>query len=746
MPATTGPAENVINIPFPGISRGVKMNIKKLILLSASLLLLTLWGCSSTDSGGNSVVPDELQDQIFNAKYVGAALCVNCHQDPNVFDDPDFAARSQELTGEYLNGAHVIHSDQINAGSETACLTCHDPIGDGPLLEQFINQADIPAEGLAAVTCENCHGSGYGHWGIGPLPDSSPNYNVCGKCHNDALPDSLLPHPPEGDNILARYLGSQHFASGSINASVCARCHTDEGARIYRSVETRSDLLALVEPVDTNEPVQCRTCHNGHAPDTLLREEIETNGQVTGSAEYATCTNCHQGDNAAVTGPDTGLLDTLIFHEAQQAQVITDSHYDDPATPDMIEGYVVNRNSETACSDCHNPHDVLDMTLPASLTLNEQWAESSHGGHLREVKRETAAAYANMVPSMAGTAEQTKAMKEAAVTVIWSNYNWDDESAGDCQRCHTATGLKNFLTDPNGYALDGSNNDFSHLAGWQPAGGSGQNELLYCWGCHSDGVGNLRNRGNSLPLFDRNNQLFATMPDIGKSTVCLACHGGRGNTDTMINSPRTSLFQGHGPTRGALVFTDITRIGYEFAGLDYSNSRYLHNMIGRNNDTPESGTGPCVGCHMPDINHTFTAAEYDQNGILTTVTNPSLCNTCHVSIIGYLPFAKRAQNEGIGLLQDYVDNTITNYLNIDISANFETVPLDAYGAFQNWKYFSEGDPCGYVHNGIYTKRLLFDSIDWLDNGVLNGTITIPVSLGNLRIWLFADSNGIAVRP
>lgn len=99
--------------------------------------------------------------------------------------------------------------------------------------------------------------------------------------------------------------------------------------------------------------------------------------------------------------------------------------------------------------------------------------------------------------------------------------------------------------------------------------------MLYCWGCHADGVGTLLNSVNSMPLFDRNNQLFATIQDIGKSTVCLACHGGLGNTDTMINSPRSSLFQGHGPTRGALVFTATTHIGYEFDGLNYNYGGYF---------------------------------------------------------------------------------------------------------------------------------------------------------------------------
>jgi hypothetical protein len=34
------------------------------------------------------------------------------------------------------------------------------------------------------------------------------------------------------------------------------------------------------------------------------------------------------------------------------------------------------------------------------------------------------------------------------------------------------------------------------------------------------------------------------------------------------------------------------------------------------------------------------------------------------------------------------------------------------------------EPGAYVHNGLYAMRLIFDSLDWLDNGNLDGTIAI----------------------
>ena len=77
-------------------------------------------------------------------------------------------------------------------------------------------------------------------------------------------------------------------------------------------------------------------------------------------------------------------------------------------------------------------------------------------------------------------------------------------------------------------------------------------------------------------------------------------------------------------------------------------------------------------------------------------------------------------------LDDLVDNVNTNHLGIDISAsanrNTDTLSLNDFGAFQNSLYMNE-EPCIRVHNSLYGKRLLFDSIDWLEDGSLDGTIT-----------------------
>ena len=51
---------------------------------------------------------------------------------------------------------------------------------------------------------------------------------------------------------------------------------------------------------------------------------------------------------------------------------------------------------------------------------------------------------------------------------------------------------------------------------------------------------------------------------------------------------------------------------------------------------------------------------------------------------------------------------------------------DTLGAAFNYNMLAHM-PMAFVHNSRYTRRLIFDSIDWLDNGSLDGTITATIN-------------------
>jgi len=80
------------------------------------------------------------------------------------------------------------------------------------------------------------------------------------------------------------------------------------------------------------------------------------------------------------------------------------------------------------------------------------------------------------------------------------------------------------------------------------------------------------------------------------------------------------------------------------------------------------------------------------------------------------------------------------------AAGVRGADVDSYGAQQNYRYLSGEEEGAYAHNNNYAKLLIFDSIDWLDDGEFDGLITIPAEYPAARTWYGAGDDGVALRP
>lgn len=522
----------------------------------------------------------------------------------------------------------------------------------------------------------------------------------------------------------------------------CLKCHLSADGVVW--LESRHANANQVPGPSLADPT-CLACHDQLGDGQLLF--AATSGQVE-NRPVVGCESCHGGGQyhnglgplpVPLPGParcgQCHAVDQALFHGDQEGFVIYDTHWDDPATGFLdadsnvaIEGYVVKLDDPRGCQACHFNGHRLD------LDFNLAWARSAHGGHILDVKDAAAT-----VPDRAA----------AAITDDhapgWTHYNWDQITGtgnrAACQRCHTSTGIANYLDDPVSYTPAG--NDFSHLAGWTPETGSPQNELLYCWGCHSDRTGALRNPGAITG--DYTGAPF-TYPDVGASNVCLACHIGResgGTIGARAANPATDwsnqgFVNSHYLTAGGQVFSAS---GYHYAGLEYQTPANLHAQMGTASSFgAAAGTnGPCAKCHMTTPgagqSHSFAVVTKDAAGEVSAINNPDLCAVCHTSVLALTVPGINSLRAGFEAALDALQE--------QLAANgFEFQPNHPYFATRNWGDADTGpnnmgaaynfnllahDPGAYAHNVRYATRLIWDSIDWLDDGLLNGSTRAAIA-------------------
>jgi len=683
---------------------------------------------------------------------------------------------------------------------DSTCRQCHSSVREALTQEFIVDQYQLSSpHNVSGLGCESCHGGGAGHNGVGPIPFELVGFTPaekaarCATCHDGVttLPVNGVATVAPASNVTT-FPASNHANMRLFTNGLCIRCHTSEGGIVSNTTGFTGgsavlDNPAFGPPVVTTAftAINCETCHQHggglrtvQTRDTVsgnvVRWDPNANGRVD---QYDLCTSCHTLTNNAGTllvdgNPLTGgvVTESVVGrHDDEWFRILASTHYDNPNTgvglaTNVIEGYNIRKTSSTACYDCHG-HEAMTETNPSStgLTIHKDWAQSAHGGGVLANKY---AATAGMANSPAAVAAAMNAGATSATGDGWLHYNWDDTSTrGECQACHTSTGVSNYLdlqnTAGTGYALDGSNNRFTHLSGWTATGGSPQNELLYCWGCHSNaGTGALRKTDQAILTYPADQPIVIT--GVGKSSACIVCHGGRGSVSEAIlnDDPRSTRFQGHHAPTAGIVFAEQTRLAFEYPGQNYINAAFVHDSIGSTN-----GSGPCASCHMPTESHgkshSFDALELDTAGVVTAIRNQALCNSCHATGGLTSPIApanmialKEGYAQAATILNNYVLNVagFPNYLGFAINnTNYnnqipaQPVGDNDYGAFQNAKLNGD-EPCAYVHNAVYTKRIVFDSIDWMDNGVLDGTITFDAAaFPAAAAWLNAPT-GVATRP
>lgn len=416
------------------------------------------------------------------------------------------------------------------------------------------------------------------------------------------------------------------------NSAKCLSCHDALS-------DGRNQLVAGYTGNAPRPVVGCESCHGGGSEHSGVGPIARTGAASTGtgtslqSSEFNTCTSvCHPtyGSGADYDFVVATHIDRTM---RKHAAVPGDVRYN--AGGENI--YYVNKADERACTACHNPHENV-------TTVNKQYSRSKHG---------------------------------TPTDAPWTNYNWTYSSTRSaCQRCHTSTGFRNYANNPAAY--NPSMNDFSYLWGYAtPTSDSTtttrkvQTETIYCWGCHTDYKGTLRNPGAITADYGyaSSGVTYAvasySYPDLSGSNVCMACHTGRQNGDSIknlntagmpaLNFSNQSFINSHYLAAGGTVFTAT---GYEFGSRIYDSPMlYMHSKIGTSGAPGTGSNGPCVGCHMsftPEKHLFLPVTKLSTTDDTAVAVTSTVCSSCHTGGDA-LPMSKEMLEEQKGLLRESME-------------------------------------------------------------------------------------------
>jgi hypothetical protein len=271
---------------------------------------------------------------------------------------------------------------------------------------------------------------------------------------------------------------------------------------------------------------------------------------------------------------------------------------------------------------------------------------------------------------------------------------------------------------------------------------------------------------SSAPLHQSawNVKLRQSYPDFGLSNGCVVCHTGReigliltaASQQGMDFSNQTLIASHYRSAASTLTATS----GFHFysSADKYRNRTYFqHDRIGTASSTPAyagGSSGPCIGCHMKNGRSHYFLSVQKTGGVITAIpSDAQTCSACHASSSAYIvPWtaaaldAKRAgfqaalsvlqqmilhpnhdvanalgtYNSGSGTIKYSGKNWNVPHFSPDPARGIPLISAGAYtmGAAFNYETL-RGDPGAYAHNSVYVRRLLYDSIDWLNDGVMN---------------------------
>jgi hypothetical protein len=750
-----------------------------LVLLVAAALS---GGCGKSDSG--KIGPATASVLSAATPTAGLNRCVSCHT----------TVTADWLTSKHANldpagnlySAGVPTVDQIGG-----CTTnCHDPNGDSSNL----TPGYIGADGIQrpVIGCESCHGPGSLHadaGGAGPISllsntmgttfgteTVSGQFAMCTNCHEllDASTGALRTSPthstgappPAGDQYV---ITDTHFAtSGDFTGSF-------DGA----TAQNTRNITGYA--MDYSSETVCTNCHNPHRTAEINREwalsahaDKTTNndefpatkdplGYFSGAwahynwgnaASYKACQRCHTTTGFSIYADALRAGNTQLALDIQHGLVtLLTSSPTASFKPEMLK-----------CNGCHTDNRGT-LRSPGAVTANYDFPIPIAAGG----KPYALASHAYPDVNGSNVCMACHTGRESGDTIKGLNdparVNIALQSAGTNSFFDFST--QGFI---NSHYLTAGGTVFT-ATGFEFAGRSYENLATYrhvdigssavpntgsngpCIGCHMSRPGKS---GDHLfmPVTRSTDTATAGNIDGIASEVCIYCHtvSGAGGLEDLINERKEEY---HEAVEATIYVLD--KLGFYFRPAN----PYFFKLR-----TPNAPAQVSVAKGSTTVTATVGAPLWS-SGTSTVYTGTNVTGTTNaadyfkVNTDGHYYRIEDATDTTLELREPYAGPTVTDaeftiiqgrsggtkgWLTkfgqgvVPATADDTDKTGNTTGRYNMGAAFNlnllEHDPGGYVHNRIYAKRLLYDSIDWADDNNMNYSVgeTLNAIDGTLYTW------------
>jgi hypothetical protein len=751
-------------------SMGKMMKHPLVVLISAAFLSAGLiTGCANSNEKSTSpaVAPGP-------AEYVGVRVCTGCH--------------AQE-TADWMSSKHGnlnFPGDLYSAGVPTlgeisgCTANCHDPNGDSAHLTPG-HTGNVPRP---VIGCEACHGPGSLHvaaGGTGPIGVSSrlggvigtistvqvsAQFATCTFCHellSSMDPAGIVPatavHDAGGSDPLVVSLGSASNANSITDThfALPSSWRSLDGLNTHNTV---TDYIAISGyAMDFADEKVCSNCHNPHSDATVNREwalsahadlqgiRLEPkSGSLVGTGFFSgawahynwTC----DGTSNVSCGPAEGTPND--FRECQRCHTTTGF----AAFVDALRAG--NTGLANAIRTGASPQlSYTPYFKPEMLKCN--------GCHIdnRGILRNPGPITAIYDYSSGGT------------TYSRASHAFPDVAGSNvCMACHTGRESGETIKNLNQAGMPSVNfaNQTFINSHYLTAGGTVFGSTGYTFGG--------RNYAN-VDFYKHDQIGTPAAPNTGTNGPCIGCHMSRPNKNgdhiflpvSRVRSGETVTITGiasevcyncHGPND--VLMLDLVREQRELfsaglAALRYQLEKqgfyfadaypYFYRLRDRNGQisvTMGSAVVTGVGTDWLATSVTgtdVTGAIADRlrvNGDGAYYAIQSVNSATQLTL--QAPYAGSA-NTG-GAPYTIIESPITDWLTAPDSDTTGAVSgKNNMGSAFNFNLL-EHDPGAYAHNRYYTKRLIYDSIDWLDDNQLNYstgmTMNVICNGGSAPAW------------